>query len=633
VNTLESEHSRSETDSVAQRASAVVLGGVVTALAFANGGYFPTSWGWATLALAWLAALALLASPSWSRMEWVMGSALVLFAIWSAMSAMWSVPTDVTPSVERLLVVVVGYLACISLLRTNRVEAFVTSLVVGVSVVCSYALVTRLFPGGGTAGSDRIAAYRLTRPIGYWNALGIFAAIGLILALALTESSKRLNRVVGAVAVPILALTMYFTFSRGAALALVVGIAVAALMHPSPQQLVISGLLPSVLAVGLVIVASRSVALTTAGSPVSRIAHDGHRLALFALCVCVVTGVAGYFLRPIDVPPRSDRRVRVMVLTIIVVLAVVGLVAGGGPGGIKDKFAAPPPATHGELNKRLFSFSGSYRAPLWHVAWREFKSHPALGGGSGSYETFYLQHRTRADKVKNAHSLYLETLAELGPLGVALLLLALATPVYAAVEARRVRLVPGLAGAYVAFLIHMSLDWDWQTTAVALAGLLCGAAILVASRMDDGVREMSPSIRRALLAGTVTVVVVAFVGLVSNMSLSQAATNARKGNWNAAAHEASRAHTWAPWSSEPYRLLGESQLGQGDTKAAVGSFDKGIAKSPDDWNLWFDLARATTGRLQQQAIAHARRLNPLSPEIAELRRELAQEKVIDVTGK
>jgi hypothetical protein len=53
-------------------------------------------------------------------------------------------------------------------------------------------------------------------------------------------------------------------------------------------------------------------------------------------------------------------------------------------------------------------------------------------------------------------------------------------------------------------------------------------------------------------------------------------------------------------------------------------------KSPAAWTLWFDLARATTGAAQRQALDHAARLNPLSPEIAELRREIAAEKVINV---
>jgi hypothetical protein len=295
---------------------------------------------------------------------------------------------------------------------------------------------------------------------------------------------------------------------------------------------------------------------------------------------------------------------------------------------------AAPPTTHGNLNKRLFSFSGSYRSPLWRQAWHEYKAHPVVGGGAGSYESYYLEHRTRPDKVKNAHNLYLETLAELGPVGLGFLFVALLTPLAAAVRARRHPFVPALAGAYVAFLVHMAVDWDWQVTAVALTGLFCGAAIVVAARSDAAEqRVMSPRLRYVLLGATLLVMVVAFVGLVGNMSLSQAATAAGKGNWPASAKDARRAHTWAPWSSEPYRVLGEAQLGEGDTKSAIATFNKAIAKSPGDWNLWFDLARATTGNPQRDALRHAKQLNPLSPEIAELQKEINAEKVITVVPK
>jgi len=48
-----------------------------------------------------------------------------------------------------------------------------------------------------------------------------------------------------------------------------------------------------------------------------------------------------------------------------------------------------------------------------------------------------------------------------------------------------------------------------------------------------------------------------------------------------------------------------------DRLLGVDFLNKAIAKSPGDWNLWFDLARATTGKGQRQALQHAKQLNPL----------------------
>jgi cytochrome c-type biogenesis protein CcmH/NrfG len=58
---------------------------------------------------------------------------------------------------------------------------------------------------------------------------------------------------------------------------------------------------------------------------------------------------------------------------------------------------------------------------------------------------------------------------------------------------------------------------------------------------------------------------------------------------------------------------------------------KALAEDPGDWNLWFDLARASEGRAQVAALSNARRLNPLSPEVAAFRQELTAQSQIAVT--
>ena len=49
-----------------------------------------------------------------------------------------------------------------------------------------------------------------------------------------------------------------------------------------------------------------------------------------------------------------------------------------------------------DTGRRLFSLSGSSRSDYWRVAWQEAEDHPLLGGGAGSYQRFWLRHRTRA---------------------------------------------------------------------------------------------------------------------------------------------------------------------------------------------------------------------------------------------
>ena len=128
---------------------------------------------------------------------------------------------------------------------------------------------------------------------------------------------------------------------------------------------------------------------------------------------------------------------------------------------------------------------GGDRPWYWHVAWQEARDAPLAGRGAGTFHLSWIEHRPIDASVQDAHSLYLETLAELGVVGLALLLLALAPPL--AVALRRAS-SPAAAAGYVAFLVHAGADWDWELPAVTVAGLLCGAQLLwgIAQDPDRG---------------------------------------------------------------------------------------------------------------------------------------------------
>ena len=63
----------------------------------------------------------------------------------------------------------------------------------------------------------------------------------------------------------------------------------------------------------------------------------------------------------------------------------------------------------------------SNRYAYWKVALRTFADHPLIGVGSGGFQAEWLRERPFREPVRDAHSLYLETLAELGLVGFALL--------------------------------------------------------------------------------------------------------------------------------------------------------------------------------------------------------------------
>jgi hypothetical protein len=615
-----------------QPESVVPFGGALLAvggLGAANGGYFPAAWGWPTLAFGWAAAIALLVRGGFSlgRLEIAFAGALTALTGWQLLSLFWAADsTWPVYEAERALVYAAGVAAALLVVRGRTVTLLLAGVLGGIACVDVYGLGTRLLPDR-LGRFEPVAPYRLAAPIGYWNGLGIFSTIGIILALGFAARGRSTAaRVLGAMLLPPLLVTLYFTFGRGAWIALGVGVFVAILLDPRRLQLVtVAG--PVLVPGGIVVwLASRSDTLTTQGASLAAAARDGHRIALAIALAVAGSGVLALVLAVLGSRisvPRKWRLAYASGLCTLVVAACVGaLVHLGGPSSAAREtwhsFTAPPVrVTAGtRLESRLFSLSSNGRIDLWRAAWADSRAHPWLGGGAGSYEPWWLAHRPSRADVRDAHSLYLETLAEVGPIGLTLLVLALALPLAGAVKARRQRLVPLAAGAYVAYVVHAAADWDWELTAVTLAALLCGAAVLAAGRRERA-RALPMPTRVCALACAAAVIATSFLVLLGNVPLGAAARAADAGNWRQSAREARRAARWAPWSAEPWRLRGEAELAVREPVAARRDLRVAIAKDPENWLLWYDLAAASDGRRAAQALERARELNPHSKDVAE----------------
>jgi O-antigen ligase len=156
------------------------------------------------------------------------------------------------------------------------------------------------------------------------------------------------------------------------------------------------------------------------------------------------------------------------------------------------------------------SGSGAYgdRPSYWRVAWHEYRDNPVLGSGAGTYVLASNAVAPSEPHVLDAHNLYLESLAELGPVGLALITAGLCLPMLAL---RRSSAATPAGLAYLAFLIHAGIDWDWEMPAVTLAALGCAAALLVAQRGETTVVAVSGHWRTvtALFAVAVALAVLA----------------------------------------------------------------------------------------------------------------------------
>jgi hypothetical protein len=308
------------------------------------------------------------------------------------------------------------------------------------------------------------------------------------------------------------------------------------------------------------------------------------------------------------------------VLIAVVAAITSGAIAtGGGPVGIVvrgyDSFVGAPPADDpADLNTRLLTFNGNGRAELWRVAVNADGGHWLEGTGAGSFQRNWDQSPTANFEVRDAHNLYVETLSELGIVGLVLLAVVLGTPLVAGLRSRAAPLVPAIIGAYAAFLLHNAVDWDWELSGIALTGLLTGSLLLVASRRGpEG--TVAGSLRFAGVVGALAAASFALIAAIGNAALGHANSANVEHRYAVAQSQARLAHRWMPWSSDPVLALGEAQLESGDAAGATVSFRDAVANDPRSWQAWIDLAASTQGRTRKHAIAKARSLYPNSPEI------------------
>ena len=631
-------HPRAFAPDVGHVAVGLGAGAGIAALGAADGGYFPPAWGWTALIALWLVIAWLLlgrAALHGGRLAAAFAGGITALAAWTWLSLLWTDNTTQTVLEGFRMLAYAGVAAALVLVvRSDAAPALLRGVLAAVVLVSAYGLGTRLFPDR-LGAYDPVSEYRLSEPLGYWNGFGIFVAIGLLLALGAVARERNVAlRSAAAAAFVLLVPALYFTFSRGAWIALLVGLGAAVALDPRRLQLLVALLVAGIPGLAAAAISSSSEALVRRDSPLSAAQEQGEELALVIVVLALLAAGATVALAAVErryVPTRGVRlgfAVLVAALALGSVTAVV--VRFGGPVDMVeeayDAFTTDPEPPPTDLSRRLFTFSGSYRPEIWKEAWNEYADNPLLGGGAGTYEQYWNEHRPIDHKVRDGHNLYLEVLGELGPIGLAALLLALAAPLAAAVGARGHPLAAGAFGAYAAYLVHAGVDWDWELPAITVAAFACGAALIALRARGSAELVPGPRLRIGAGAAAAAMAAAAFVGLVGSSALaaSDDAAVANPPDWNESAAEARKAQDWAPWSSEPWQRLGEAQLGQGDLAAARESFEKAIDKEPGDWLLWLRLAEASSGAERERALREAERLNPLGDEIREFRQTEAQ---------
>ena len=283
-------------------------------------------------------------------------------------------------------------------------------------------------------------------------------------------------RVAGAMAAPWAAAMVIFTASRGATAVALLGLVVSTAIIRSPAT---AG---AIVAVGFAIVVSTAMSLAVTGlnvvAPAGHAVHAGHRTMILLLIVALAAGAIRMLLLRLDARiatarapwTRAQMRGALGVAGAAVLIAFLVL---GGPKAVRTaahKFAAGQVVTSTLARQRLTQFGNNERLEAWRVAFDDgFLRHPIARNRGGDVRDAVDAVRAIVRPDLNAHSLYLEELAELGIVGGGLVIAVVVSILVAL--ARRAR-GPGravwaalFAGALM-WAVHAGVDWDWQMPAV-----------------------------------------------------------------------------------------------------------------------------------------------------------------------
>ena len=526
------------------------------------------------------------------------GLLLAAFAGWDLLSVAWSESAEnAFVEFDRTSLYLGIYTLVVLTSTAGLLASWISGATIGIGSTGLIALVSRFFPGSfpgrGLAALLPAAASRLSFPLGYWNGLGIFLGLGFPLLVHSAVTQLRLRRMAAVAALPALGVAVYLTSSRGAILAAAAGTLVVALAHPRRACALTASLAGGVgAAVAIGAVASRQAIVDGPFDSASARA-EGREAAVAVLLVCLATAFGHEWLASwVQRAGRPRRRVRLAALFAVLAVVVGGVAAAAHS---FESFTSLPTATGapGTVGTHLLSGSGSGRWQFWTAALDEFKHSPLQGGGAGSFQAWWARDGSFPYFVRDAHSLFAETLAELGIVGLILLVATLVTALVTAV--RRLRATAGeqraaiaaLLGGITVFLLGAAVDWMWELTAVTAVGIAFIALLTGPASATGAAPARRHRLATLAVAGMAGAMIIAeSIALLSAVAIGKSEADARAGRPGDARAAAQAATRIEPWAATPYLQLSLVEQSQGDFSAALRAIDSSLSRDRGNWQLW-----------------------------------------------
>jgi O-antigen ligase len=618
---------------------------LIGGLALAGGGFDVSGRHIAGLAV-WLVVVALLVFGAGSAVKperplyWA-GGLIVCLSLLCALSSLWSGSIELSVIEAGRVAVYLGFfLAAFLIAQTDeRRQRFAEGLAIAVAFVVVLGLGSRLLPHVLNVADSLGTGPRLRYPLGYWNANGAMFGIGVSLLLWTSrQAAWAVLRWLSVAMIPAALLALYFTYSRGGLLALIVASGCLIALSRDRLWLLatlaigVLGALPAVLAVQ----ARHSLADNLAkqatidqGATVLLILLAGIAVSLLLYAALRWEERREGALSGRAVAISRNPRVLKGIALLGVVLAIGAVAAVGGRAW--DRFSSQDIQFPKNPQEHFSDFSGAGRHDFYKVAIEAFGEKPVLGHGAGTYQFSWEQLRSIELPVHDAHSVYLEAFAELGAVGGVLVLALIGTLLWCAFAAWRAAPYPqreryaALLAAMLAFAVGAAFDWFWEIAGLGAIFFLA-AGVVVAGRCAqlaaDPRRDQSRQEGRRF-GLTVTAVVLAWVSAVllvgpllveREIDSSQAA--AASEDFGGAIDHAETARSIEPWAASPYVQLGLLTERQGNYPAAIEHFSHAIEREDRNWQWYYLRSRveheAGESKVALADLEKARELNPVA---------------------
>jgi O-antigen ligase len=628
-------------------------------LAMADGGYDTISRNQAGIVAWWVVLLAAFAGvrpARLGRIGWLALGLMLAFTAWTGASIAWSVSAEQSADQLGMVATYAGvFLLALTVGGRAAARHAVYGAAAAVGLIAALAVASRLH--GAWFPPDPRIAYnespsRLAYPLGYWNGLAAFLAMGVPLLLSVAGGARRIaTQALAAAALPVAVLAIFFADSRGGVIALVVAV-VAFLLMTGDRLAAFASTAVSALGAGLLIEYADRHEIVRQGVNTLQARSAENRMVVVLLLVCAgvamlqaaISLAARHAARPSWLEPSP----RQQALRIVGVMAAVIAVAfAAGAAGRLDRAwhdfkkplgAATQAVSGSDVFSRLSGTGGNDRYQLWQQAIKADQSHPLVGTGAGTFGLWWQVHASVPLHVTDAHSLYLQTLAETGIVGLILIAGLLACFVVAGVR-HALRAPPelrlplaGATAAIVAFMTSAAYDWVWQLGAIACLALILGAVCLTGGRAAPPSRQAAkrrPAAPRrlagrpasvALVLGAVVALAVIALPLAGARDFAASQAAATRGDLRGALADAKAADRVQPFAASPklqQALVLEQSGALTDARVAALS---AVGREATNWEPRLVLARIES-ELGLRALAlatfeRARRLNPLGAVFA-----------------